>query len=210
MRLVADSFAWPFRGNRLATWVPGLVTVLLLPVLFIPLLGYAIAATRAAEHDPSQGPPPWQISLRLLSEGFWTSLVVILTVLPFAIALNPLAAALRAATRGEPYAHVIALLVLALPWGLIVLLLMPHATAAFAASADPRDLFNVPAALRGVRRDFMTWNVSAAAMVTAWAIGIACVGVLCVGIVPGVFYAILVSAHAAAALQREGPRPAAR
>jgi len=184
--------------------------VLLLPLLFIPLLGYAIAATRSAEHDPLQGPPPWRISFRLLSEGFWTSLAVTLTVLPFAIVLNPLGAALHDATHGVPYAHVIALLVLALPWGLVVLLLMPHATAAFAAGGDARDLFDVRAALRGVRRDFITWNVSAAAMVTAWALGIACVGLLCVGIVPGVFYAILVSAHAAAALHREGPRPAAR
>ena len=179
-------------------------------MLFIPLLGYAIAATRAAEHTPPESPPPWRISPRLLSDGFWTSVLVVLTVLPFAIALNPLAVALRDVARGEPYAHVIALLVLALPWGLVALLVIPHATAAFAASGDPRDLFDVRAALRGVRRDFMTWNVSAAAMVTAWAIGIACVGLLCVGIVPGVFYAILVSAHAAAALNREGPRPSTR
>jgi len=210
VKLVAGSFAWPFRGSLGTTWVPGLLTVLLLPVLFIPLLGYAVAATRAAEHNPPQAPPPWQVSVRLLSDGFWTSLIVMLTMLPYAIALNPLADALRGITRGEPYAHVVALLVLALPWGLIALLLLPHATAAFAASGDPRDLFDLRAALRGVRRDFMTWNVSAAAIVTAWAIGIACVGLLCIGIVPGVFYAILVSAHAAAALHSEGPRPSAR
>jgi hypothetical protein len=182
----------------------------LLPILFVPLLGYAIAATRAAEHDPPEPPPPWTISLQLLSDGFWTSLLVMLTLLPYAIVLNPLAGALRVAMHGEPYAHVIALLVLALPWGLVALAVIPHATAAFAASGDPRDLFDVRAALQGVRRDFMTWNVSAAAIVTSWAIGLACVGLLCVGIVPGVFYAILVSAHAAAALHREGPRPAAR
>ena len=34
----------------------------------------------------------------------------------------------------------------------------------------------------------------------AGAVGVACVGLLCVGIVPGIFYAILVSAHASAAL----------
>ncbi len=184
--------------------------VLLLPALFIPLLGYAIAATRAAEHDPHQAPPPVRISIRLLVDGFWASVVVVVTWLPFALALNPLAAALGAHTHGDPFAHVLALLVLALPWGILALLLLPHATAAFAASGEPRDLFNAAAALRGVRRDFMTWNVCAAAMVTAWAIGIACVGLLCVGIVPGVFYAILVGAHAAAALHREGPRPSPR
>jgi hypothetical protein len=181
--------------------------VLLLPVLFIPLLGYAVAATRAAEAG-AEGPPPWRLSIRLLSDGFWMSLAVLLIALPFALVLNPVASAMR--SLGEPNAHVIAIFVLALPWGLVSLLVMPHTTAAFAASGDPGDLFNFAAALRGVRRDFMTWNVAAAAIVTGWAIGLACAGLLCVGIVPGVFYAILVSAHAAAALQGEGPRPPAR
>ena len=81
---------------------------------------------------------------------------------------------------------------------------LPHATAEFATGADPRVLFDVAASLRGVRRDFATWNVVAAAIVTAWAVGLACVGLLCVGIVPGVFYAILVSAHATAALAHTG------
>lgn len=179
--------------------------VLLVPVLFIPLLGYAVAATRAAETDPSHGPPRFLPSTRLLSDGLWTSLAVFLVALPFALGLNPLASALRA--LGEPVAHVVAFFALALPWGLVSLLLLPHCTAGFAASGNPRDMFNVAAALRGVRRDFMTWNVVAAAIVTGWAIGLACAGAVCVGIVPGVFYAILVSAHAAAALHRQGPRP---
>jgi hypothetical protein len=184
--------------------------VLLLPLLFIPVLGYAIAATRAAEADPSEGPPAWRLSVRLLSDGFWTALVVLLTVLPFALALNPLAAAVNAVMHREPLAHLVAFFVLALPWGLLALLLLPHATARFAASGQPRDLFNFRAALQGVRRDFTTWNVAAAAMVTGWAIGIACVGLLCIGIVPGVFYAILVSAHAAAALHSQSPHSSAR
>jgi uncharacterized protein DUF4013 len=210
VRLVADSFAWPFRGRWQAAWALGVVVVLFLPLLFIPLLGYAIAATRAAEADPSKGPPAWRLSVRLLSDGFWTAFVVLLTVLPFALALNLLAAAIHSVTQREPLAHLVAFLVLALPWGLLALLLLPHATASFAASGQPRDLFDFGAALRGVRRDFMTWNVAAAAMVTAWAIGIACAGLLCIGIVPGVFYAILVSAHAAAAIHRQSPRPSAR
>jgi uncharacterized protein DUF4013 len=181
--------------------------VLFLPLLFIPLLGYAVAATRAAERDPSHGPPPLQLSARLLADGFWTSLAVMLVALPFGLVWNPLASALHA--LGEPNAHVIAILALALPWGFVSLLLMPHCTAAFAASGSPRDMFNFAAALRRLRRDFMTWNVAAAAIVTGWAIGLACAGLLCVGIVPGVFYAILVSAHAAAALQGQGPRPSA-
>lgn len=200
LHLVAESFAWPFRHASASTWAIGVVSVLLLPVLFIPLLGYAVAATREAQ-EGVDGPPRWRLSLRLLSDGFWTALVIVITVLPFALALNPLAAGLH--WLHEPYAHVIAFFVLALLWGLVALLLLPHATAAFASSGEPRDLFNVAASVRGIRADFVTWNVVAAAIVTSWAIAVACVGLLCVGLVPGVFYAILVSAHAAATLQRK-------
>ncbi len=208
MKLVAESFAWPFRGRRWSRWALGVLVVLGAPILFIPLLGYAIAATRAAEQDPSQGPPPWRLSARLIFDGSWTTLALALTVAPFAVAWNPLAATLPVADA--TLAHVIAFLVLALPWGLLALLLMPHATAAFAATAQPHDLFDVAAALRAVRNDFATWNTAAAAMVTAWAVGLACAGLLCVGLVPGIFYAILVSAHAAAALHAKDPRPASR
>jgi hypothetical protein len=208
VRLVAESFAWPFRAAA-STWIGGFICTLLLPLLFIPLLGYAVAATRAAEQD-SAGPPPWRIDRRLLVDGFWTALAVLATALPFALLLNPLARSLEPGVHGEPYAHVIALSVLALPWGIITLLLLPHATAAYAATGSPRDLFDVAAALRRVRGDLTTWNVAVAAIVTAWAIGLACAGLLCVGVVPGTFYAILVSAHAAAALHRPGQDPSAR
>ena len=202
---IADSFTWPFRNARAATWAVGLVAVLLLPLAFIPLLGYAIAATRAAEVDLVQGPPRWKLSRRLFIDGLWTSLAIALTVLPFAVLWHPLAILLGAAL--DPFnAHVVAALVLALPWGLLALLHMPHATARFATTQDPRDMLDLGQAIRGVRRDFQTWNVVVAAIVTAWAIGLACAGALCVGVVAGIYYAILVSAHAAAALhrQREG------
>ena len=200
MRLVAESFEWPFRHASASTWIAGLFTVLLLPILFIPLLGYSIAATRAAEQGAA-GPPAWHLDARLLSDGFWTSLAILITVLPFAVVLNPLGTGLH--FLHEPYAHVVAFFLLALLWGLVALLFFPHATAAFAASGAPRDLFDAVATWRGVRANFMTWNVVAAAIVTSWAVAIACVGLLCVGLVPGVFYAILVSAHAAAALNRQ-------
>jgi hypothetical protein len=212
MRLVADSFSWPFGGDRKSTWLPGLAAALLLPLAFIPLLGYSIAATRAAEADASAGPPTWTFSIRLLSDGFWTALAIAMLTTPFALAFNPLAALLfnahvwtgNDASVSQLYAHVAAAFLLALPWGLLFLLHMPHATARFAHTGTPTDLFDVPASIRGVTRDFATWNLVAAAIVTAWAIGLACAGVLCVGIVPGVFYAILVSTHASAALHREG------
>jgi hypothetical protein len=197
VRLVAESFAWPFRA-KLTTWIWGCVCVLFLPLLFVPVFGYAVAATRSAELYPDQPPPPWRLSSPLLLAGLWTSAVVVILLAPFAVALNPLATALG----DNVYSHVIAFFVLLFLWGLLALLLLPHATAAFAATGVHSDLFDVAAALRGVRRDFARWNLVVAAMVTAWAVGIACAGLLCVGIVPGVFYAILVSAHAASALHR--------
>ena len=217
MKLVADSFTWPFRGEWRSRWAFGLLCVFLLPLLFIPLLGYAIEATRAAQTDPSQGPPAWRLSGRLLAGGFWTSLLLALFTLPFLLLLNPLAEFLinrhvwnaqdEAVSRAGAY--VLAALFLALPWGLWLLLVMPHATANFAASGRPVDLFNFPASIRSVARGFATWNLSAAAMVTAWIVGLACAGLFCIGIVPGIYYAILVSAHATAALTRQGSHPSA-
>jgi Protein of unknown function (DUF4013) len=218
MKLVAESFAWPFRGRWRSGWLSGLLAVLLVPVAFIPLLGYAIAATRSAEVDAASSPPRWTISIRLLSDGFWTALVIALLTAPFVLTFSPLAAVLFDAhvwtgndvAVSQLYAHVAAAFLLALPWGLLFLLHMPHATARFAHTGTPIDLFDIPASIRSVVRDFATWNLAAAAIVTAWAIGLACAGLLCVGIVPGVFYAILVSAHASAALHVKGENSPAR
>jgi hypothetical protein len=218
MRFVAESFSWPGRGDWKSIWLPGLITVLLLPIAFIPLLGFAIAATRAAEADAAAGPPRWKVSFRLLSDGFWTALVIALLSAPFALALNPLAGWLfdarighvSDAAQSQLYAHVVAVFILALPWGLLLLLVMPHATARFAHTGAARDLFDFPAAVRGVTHDFATWNLAAAAIVTGWALGLAAVGLLCIGLVPGVFYAILVSAHASAALHDKGANSPAR
>ena len=195
MKRVAESFSWPFQGAWLWRFAIGTLMVLLLPIAFILLLGYAIAATRAAEAD--QAPPPWMLSARLLVDGFWTAVVLLLLSAPFVLALNPLADALP---LSRVYAHIAATFALALPWGFLLLLLMPHGTSRFAASGQPRELFDFPSTIRAVRRDFPTWNLAAAAMVTAWVIAIACVGLLCVGLLPGTVYAILVSAHASATL----------
>ena len=208
MNPVAASFAWPFRGDWFPKWVVGIVMVLMLPVAFVLLVGYSVAATRAASADASAGPPRWAVSPRLLTDGFWISLAVLLITAPFALAAGPLATLIDQAhvwTVSDPalspvYANLAAAFALALPWGIVLLVLMPHATARFSTSGRPLDLFDFPRALRGVAADFSTWNLAAAAIVTAWAIGLACVGLLCVGVVPGVFYAILVSAHATAAL----------
>ena len=217
MNRIADSFTWPFRGEWRSRWALGLLCVLFLPLLFIPLLGYAIEATRAAQTDPSQGPPAWRLSGRLLARGVWTSLVLALFTLPLLLLVNPLAGFLfgvhlwsaQEAAVSRAGAHVLAALALALPWGLWLLLVMPHATASFAAKGRPVDLFNFPASIRSVTRGFATWNLSAAAIVTAWIVGLACAGLFCIGIVPGIYYAILVSAHATAALTRQGSHPSA-
>jgi Protein of unknown function (DUF4013) len=218
MKVVAESFSWPFRGDWKSRWIPGVLAVLLLPIGFIPLLGYAIAATRQAELDTASGPPRWVLSGRLLLDGLYTTGVVLLFTAPFALLLNPLGGWLfdahlwhvADAPVSQLYAHTVALFLLALPWGLLLLIHMPHATARFAHSKRPADLVDLPASIRAVRRDFTTWNLAAAAIVTGWAIGLACVGLLCAGLVPGVFYAILVSAHASAALHRQGSNLPAR
>jgi Protein of unknown function (DUF4013) len=215
VNLVAASFAWPFRGDWRSKWLVGVVMVLLLPIAFVPLLGYAVAATRSASIDPAGGLPRWVISARLLTDGFWIALGVLLIAAPFALALGPLATLVVQAhlwQASDPhlsrlYANLTAVFALALPWGIVMLLVVPHATVRFAASGRPMDLFDFPAALRGIAHDFATWNLAAAAIVTAWALGLACVGLLCVGIVPGVFYAILVSAHASAALHAQVANP---
>ena len=215
MNLVAASFAWPFRGDWRPRWLVGVLMVVLLPIAFIPLLGYAIAATRSASKDPDRGLPPWSLSRRLLADGFWTAVAIALIAAPFALALGPLSSLADRAhlwqvsdpSLSKVYAELAALFILALPWGLVMLLLMPHATNRFALSGRPADLFDFPTALRSVSRDFATWNLAAAAIVTAWALGVASVGLLCVGIVPGIFYAILVSAHATAALSSAPATP---
>jgi hypothetical protein len=214
MKLVAASFAWPFRGEWHGAWLIGVPLVVLVPVAFVPLLGYAVLATRSASMDPGRGLPRWTASSRLLSDGFWVALAVILIAAPFALVLGPLAALIDQAHLwrvgdvglSQLYGYVAAGFILALPWGIVMLLLMPHATARFAMSGRPVDLFDFPAALRRVAHDFATWNLAAAAIVTAWALGLACVGLLCIGIAPGIFYAILVSAHASAALNDAAER----
>jgi hypothetical protein len=130
---------------------------------------------------------------------------------PFVLAAIPLAGALASPAlwrTSEPLLSVeagtSAALIVALPWGLAMLLLMPHAVARFAATGSAREMFAFGASLRGVRRDFATWNVVIAAIVTAWAIALACSALFCIGIVPGTLYAILVSAHATASLHPTG------
>jgi hypothetical protein len=77
---------------------------------------------------------------------------------------------------------------------------MPSASVRFAASGRGRDLFDVAASLRGIRERYAVWNLTVVGIVTAWIVGLLGSALCCVGVLPGVFYAILVSAHASAAL----------
>jgi len=210
------SFGWPFRGRWAGRWVAGVILALLLPLGFVPLLGYAVACTRAAAAGAEE-PPPWRPLARILGDGVAVGLAIAIVTLPFALLAFALVAPLSNPNlwrSTDPLLHVeawsTAILILALPWGIALLLLMPHATARFAATGRPADLFDFAASLRAVRSDFSAWNLSVAAIVTAWAIGLACAALFCVGLAPGMFYAILVSAHATASLEPEGANPSAR
>jgi hypothetical protein len=190
------------------------VALIVLPLGAVPLLGYAIACTRTADGD---GPPRWRISSRLLGDGLVVLGAIALIAVPFVLLGIPLAGALRDpalwhsnSTLLEAEAAISAALILALPWGIVMLLLMPHAVARFAGSGSARDLYDFAASVRSVRRDFAAWNLAVAAIVTGWAIGVACVALFCVGLAPGIFYAILVSAHATASLHPEGSGPSPR
>ena len=204
MNRIADSFSWPFRGSWRQPWLIGVIAILFLPLTFVLVLGYAVAAVRAAGQQAGQGPPAW----RLYPGGQWVALALLLLTAPFVLVGMFVSTALHIGalwhsngTLLDVESFTAAALILALPWGIVLLLLMPHATARYAATQRARDLFDFVDSLRSVRRDFAAWNVTVAAIVTAWAIGLACAALFCAGVVPGVNYAILVSAHATAALR---------
>jgi hypothetical protein len=207
MDRVADSFAYPFRRGAGRAWLVGIPLVVLLPLGVVPLLGYAVAVVRSAATDPQAGPPPWRPLPRLLAEGLLVALVLFLLTAPFALLTSALAPStgLLFAGVSDPFLRsglglLIAAAAAALPWGILLLVLLPPATARFARSGRFADLVNVAAAVRIVRRRFPTWNLVVVAIVTAWAIGLCGLGLALVGVVPGILYAMLVSAHATASL----------
>ena len=145
------------------------------------------------------------------------SVALALLTAPFALLALVLFGALRqpglwqsAGTLLDVESAAAAMLIVALPWGLLLLILMPHATDRFAMTQRARDLFDFGASVRSVRRDFAAWNLVVAAIVTAWAVGLASSALFCVGLAPGIFYAILVSAHATSSLHPEGSDSSAR
>jgi Protein of unknown function (DUF4013) len=207
MDRVAGSFAYPFRRGAGRAWLIGIPLVVLLPLGVVPLLGYAVAVVRTAAADPDAAPPPWRPLPRILLEGLVVALVLLVLTAPFALLASAFAAPAGRLFPGvgDPFLRsglglVIAGAVAALPWGILLLVLMPPATARFARSGACADLVDLPAAVRTVRRRFPAWNLVVVAIVTAWAIGLCGLGLALVGVVPGILYAMLVSAHATASL----------
>jgi hypothetical protein len=208
MDRVAAAFGYPFRKGRGRGWLVGVLLLIVLPLGVVPLLGYSIAVVRASIADPAAGPPGWTPLRRLLREGFLLALVLALLTAPFGLLAWVLADPVRGALAGilqdgflrTTVPAVVAAALAALPWGILLLVLMPPATARFAASGRAWDLIDFAAAFRLLRQRFPAWNLVVVAIVTAWAVGLAGLGLALVGVIPGIFYALLVSSHATASL----------
>lgn len=202
------SFLFPFRGRRwLVRWVVGTVLVALLPITFVLVFGYAVECIRRAAADAQAAPPAWRIGGRLLLDGVWTAAQAAVLTAPFAtlawLVTNGLGPVWH--PTGDRFVDVaqvwvLSVLAAALPWGIVMLTLLPPTLARFAVSGRPADLAALPAVVEVVRRRFADWNVVVMAITTAWLLAAVGLAVAVVGVVPGAFYAILVSSHACAAL----------
>jgi uncharacterized protein DUF4013 len=203
----AHALAYPLRRGAGRAWLFGLPLLLLFPLTFVLVFGYALQATRASLADPASPPPQLRLDGRLLREGALTSALVAALTLPFAAlawmgggAMSNVLHATGDAFFNRAYGLLAAGLLIAIPWGLLLLLLLPPNVAAYCVSGRLRDLLDPVLAFRRVSERFLDWNLATVAMVTGWLLGFAAVGLLCVGFLPGAFYAILVSAHATASL----------
>ena len=210
----AQALTYPLRRGAGAAWAAGIPLLLLFPLTFVLVFGYAVQATRASLAAPMAPPPHFRLDRRLLIDGLLSAGLVLSISLPFGLVAWPLGAAIEMSNVlqavGDPFlerafAVLAAGMALALPWGLAMLLLVPPNLAAYAGGGGPADLFSPARALARVRAHLLDWNLASAAIVTAWALGLAAGGLLCIGLLPGAFYAILVSAHATATLARPPP-----
>jgi hypothetical protein len=212
-RRVAGSLSFPFRGRRWAVrWLVGLLLLALLPLTFVVVFGYAVGCVRAAAADPAGPPPPLRIRRRLLADGAWSALQAGLLTLPFAAAawwlggtLVPVWHPMHDSFVDPAMAWVVAIAVLALPWGMLMLVLLPPTLARFAVTGRPADLASVPCVMDCIRHHFVAWNLVVGMVTTAWVLAAMGLALCVVGVVPVAFYAILVSAHACAALAPNQP-----
>ena len=207
MDRAAGAFSFPFRPGARRAWLIGITLLILCPLGVVPLLGSPRPLSPTSTASPLPGPPPLLPLPPLLSVASLVALLFVVLTPPFlllAATLVPPLPGLLAAV-GVPFllsglSLVVASGFAALPWGILLLVLMPPATARFATSGSLRDLLDLPAAVGTVRRRFPTWNLVVVAIVTAWPIGLSGVGLALVGVIPGALYALLVSAHATATL----------
>ena len=205
---VIASFLYPFRGERrLRRWLAGIGLVALLPLTFAAVFGYAVACVRTAACDTDEPPPAWRIRSSLLRDGAWSALQAVVLTAPFALAawlLDMLVARVWHPTGGAfldaALAWIAAVTVAALPWGLLMLVVVPPTLASFAVTGRASDLARPRLVVACVRDRYADWNLVLVGITTAWALAAAALAVVGVGIVPGAFYAILVSAHACSAL----------
>jgi hypothetical protein len=193
---VVGSFVYPFRGGgRMRRWLLGVVLLALLPLTFPVVFGYAVSCVRTAACDGAAPPPLWRTNVR---DGAWAALQAAVLTAPFALLawlLEPLAARLYA-----PVAWVVAVTAAALPWGVLMLVVVPPTLASFAVTRRASDLARLSLVVACVRERYADWNLVLVAITTAWALAAVGLAVVGVGIVAGAFYAILVSAHACSAL----------
>lgn len=205
---VIGSFLYPFReGGRLPRWLIGVCLVALLPLTFPAVFGHAVTCVRTAACDPAAPPPAWRVGSRTLRDGAWSALQAAVLTAPFVLLAWLLDAAVSQAWRpasdaflNSALAWIAAVTVAALPWGVLTLVVVPPTLASFAVTGRPADLARLGLVAACVRERYADWNLVLVGITTAWAltaVGLAAVGV---GIVPAVFYAILVSAHACSAL----------
>lgn len=213
---VAQSLVYPFRRGALGAWVAGLPLLVFFPVTFLVVLGYAVRAIREAARDPQAPPPSFHLDGRLVHDGFLAALGLALVAIPYAyltaLVAGPIAGRMPAdidpiVVRAESL--LFGGFLVAIPWGTLVLIAGPPGLAAFAITGRARDLFDVVRAVRLVRDHFTAWNLATVAIVSAWILALAGIGLCCVGLLPGAFYAILVSAHATASLVNIQPTSAA-
>jgi len=207
-RHVIASFVYPFRaGGRLGRWLIGVCLVALLPLSFPLVFGYAVACVRAAACDPASPPPRWRIAPRLVADGWWAALQAAVLTAPFALAAWALAGLVARAWRptGDAFldaalAWIVAVTAAALPWGVLMLVLVPPTLASYAVTGRPADLARPRLVVSCVRARYADWNLVLVGITTVWALAVLGLAFAGVGIVPGAFYAILVSAHACSAL----------
>jgi hypothetical protein len=207
-RHVIGSFLYPFReGGRLPRWLIGTCLVALLPVTFPAVFGYAVACIRTAGCDPAAPPPSWRIRPRVLRDGAWAALQAAVVTAPFAF-LAWLLFVLVSRTwhptsdafLNSALAWIAAVTIAALPWGVLMLVVVPPTLASFAVTGRPAELVRPGLVVACVRERYAEWNLVLVGITTSWALAAVGLALLGVGVVPGAFYAILVSAHACSAL----------